>query len=115
MVYINNLKPRKNNLIFNNYFIVNNFQIDFHIVVYYLSKNKCKIILRRLDKEEGWNNNILINIDNEIISVGSCTYNHKIVVQFQWSSQFYCLDLSNRQFVYLILPNARSTLSFLFF
>ena len=62
MVYINNLKPRKNNIILNNYFIVNNFQIDFHIVIYYLSKNKCKIILRRLDKEEGWNNNILINI-----------------------------------------------------
>ena len=79
MVYINNLKPRKNNLIFNNYFIVNNFQIDFHIVIYYLTKNKCKIILRRLDKEEGWNNNILINIDNEIISVGSSIYNHKIV------------------------------------
>ena len=54
MVYISNLKPRKNNLIFNNYFIVNNFQIDFHIVIYYLTKNKCKIILRRLDKEEGW-------------------------------------------------------------
>jgi len=79
MVYINNLKPRKNNIISNNYFIVNNFQIDFHIVVYYLSKNKCKIILRRLDKEEGWNNNILININDEIISVGSSIYNHKIV------------------------------------
>ena len=79
MVYINNLKPRKNNLILNNYFIVNNFQIDFHIVIYYLTKNKCKIILRRLDKEEGWYNNILINIDNEIISVGSSIYNHKIV------------------------------------
>jgi mannosyltransferase OCH1-like enzyme len=79
MVYINNLKPRKNNIISNNYFIVNNFQVDFHNVIYYLSKNKCKIILRRLDKEEGWNNNILINIDNEIISVGSSIYNHKIV------------------------------------
>ena len=79
MVYINNLKPRKNNIISNNYFIVNNFQIDFHNVIYYLSKNKCKIILRRLDKEEGWNTNILINIDNEIISVGSSIYNHKIV------------------------------------
>ena len=35
--------------------------------------------MRRLDKEEGWYNNILINIDNEIISVGSSIYNHKIV------------------------------------
>jgi mannosyltransferase OCH1-like enzyme len=79
MVYINNLKPRKNILIKNNYFITDNFHIDFHIVIYYLTKYKCRIILRRLDKPIGWDNNIVINIDNEKISIGSSIYNHKII------------------------------------
>ena len=81
------LSTRENICIKNNYEIIknNNYNDDFFIVIYYISSNKAKIIIRRLDHEGGWSLNLFIKIYslcnnyNEIISIGSCTKNYKII------------------------------------
>jgi mannosyltransferase OCH1-like enzyme len=72
-------------LIKNNYYVIENPHNDeFHIAIYYISKNKCKIIIRRLDSAE-WGQDLkikIIDIDNinfEKISLGSCNENLKVV------------------------------------
>ena len=81
----NFIYPRNDFLINNKYQIINNENIDLHIVIYYLDENKCKIILRRLDDENGWNNNLKIIIfDNyirEYIHIGSSEINYKILLK----------------------------------
>ena len=69
----------------NNYEIINNSKHeDFYIVIYFINSNKCKIIIRRIDEETGWSNNLelkLYNISNtnyENISCGSSNNNEKI-------------------------------------
>jgi mannosyltransferase OCH1-like enzyme len=56
--------PRKEKLMNNEYLIINekNKDVDFHIVIYYLEDYSIKIIIRRLDSINGWDNdfNILI-------------------------------------------------------
>jgi mannosyltransferase OCH1-like enzyme len=75
----------ENTLVKNNYYITDNiFNDDFSIIIYYLTENKCKIIIRRLD-DYSWGQDLkikLMNIDDtdyEKISVGSCDENFKIV------------------------------------
>jgi mannosyltransferase OCH1-like enzyme len=75
----------ENTLVKNNYYITDNiFNDDFSIIIYYLTDNKCKIIIRRLD-EYSWGQDLkikLMNIDDtdyEKISIGSCDENFKIV------------------------------------
>ena len=57
----------ENILIKNNYYIVdNNSNDDFSIIIYYLEKNKFKIIIKRLDYNN-WGQDLkikLMNIDN---------------------------------------------------
>jgi hypothetical protein len=72
-------------LVKNNYIIINNnFNDDFSIIIYYLTENKCKIIIRRLD-DYSWGQDLkikLMNIDEsdyEKISIGSCDENFKII------------------------------------
>lgn len=72
-------------LIKNNYYITDNPHNDeFHIAIYYVANNKCKIIVRRLDSAE-WGQDlkiIIMDIDNvhfEKISLGSCDENLKVV------------------------------------
>jgi mannosyltransferase OCH1-like enzyme len=81
--------PKRDDIVINNkYEIIKNYEYldDFHIVVYYIEKYKCKIIIRRLDEETGWGLDLLINIYDfynndikEIISIGSSEYNEKII------------------------------------
>ena len=73
----------KDILIKNNYYITDNHSNDeFHIVVYYLEDNKCKIKIRRMECI-GWGQDLKIiikSIDNEnesYISLGSCNQNIK--------------------------------------
>ena len=73
-------------LIKNNYFIVDNkFNDDFHIAIYYLNPNKCKIIIRRVDDSIGWGQDLnikIMDIDNvkyDRISLGSSIDNLKII------------------------------------
>ena len=86
MTIISSLFPRKEILIGNKYSILNNYDYDFHLVIYYISEEKCKLIIRRLDNEKGWGENIDIkieDIDNKknslIYSIGSSQYSTKII------------------------------------
>jgi mannosyltransferase OCH1-like enzyme len=73
-------------LIKNNYNIVeNSCNDDFHLAIYYLKENKCKIIIRRLDGND-WGQDLKISIfdidqekKSEKISIGSSIENLKIL------------------------------------
>jgi mannosyltransferase OCH1-like enzyme len=81
--------PKRNDIfIKNKYEILNNYDSndDFHIVLYFLEKNKCKIIIRRLDEESGWGLNLTIKLYSlndvdiyEKISIGNSENNLKII------------------------------------
>ena len=82
------LPSRKDIFLKNKYNICINYnsEDDFHIAIYFLEKYKCKIIIRRLDCEEGWGLNLHIKIYNlidnnqyELISLGSSEKNEKIL------------------------------------
>jgi mannosyltransferase OCH1-like enzyme len=84
---INKFIPVRDDIpILNKYEIIkiDDYNDDFHIVIYYLNKNKCKIITRRLDKEVGWGMNLLVKIyDKEnnkdiTISIGNSESNCKM-------------------------------------
>jgi mannosyltransferase OCH1-like enzyme len=85
-MYINNLLPR-NDVQINNKNTLHDFGTDdFHYVVYYIDLNKAKVIIRRLDKDTGWANNVTLKIydfidDNKsnLISIGSSNENTKIL------------------------------------
>ena len=50
-------------LILNKYDIIDsNNTRDFHVCIYYIDSNTCNIIIRRLDSESGWDENITIKI-----------------------------------------------------
>ena len=75
-------------LIKNDYILIEKTKkdIDFHILIQYIDENKIKIIIRRLDDENGWTNNIkllLFDINNKnnkyLINVGSSEINYKIL------------------------------------
>lgn len=81
---INNMIPRISDIcIKNNNELINNTNDDFHYVIYFLDKNKIKVIIRRLDSDEGWGVNLSIKIfslngdNDEIISIGSSDKNCK--------------------------------------
>ena len=73
-------------LILNKYHITDNHHKDeFHIAIYYIMNNKCKIIIRRLDCDS-WGQDVKIKIFDindsnlfEKISIGSCDENFKII------------------------------------
>lgn len=88
------LLPRNEYIINNKYNVIQNDHIidyknlDLHIVCYYINDNKIKIIIRRLDDEGGWPDNlkiILYDIDKkfrkEYITIGDSTQNCKILIR----------------------------------
>jgi mannosyltransferase OCH1-like enzyme len=86
MTVLSNLKPRNDRLLKNKYSILKTFHHDFHLVIYYLSEKKCKIILRCLNHIQGWSENIQIEIENLqnkkesiIYSIGSSSFPFKII------------------------------------
>lgn len=79
------IKKRNDNFILNNYEL-QNINHDFNLIIYYLSDNKIKIIIRKFDNENnGWINQIVLKIYSnddtmfEKIILGSCTKNWKII------------------------------------
>jgi len=82
------IHPRKDYfLIKNNFKIINN-NFDLHIVAYKLNNYKIKIIIRRLDEEKGWDDNLkFILYDNEIsnikelITIGASKNNYKYIIK----------------------------------
>jgi mannosyltransferase OCH1-like enzyme len=85
MILIKNVEKRDDYPIFNRYEFINDSNDDMHHVIYYKDENKFQIIVRRLDKDCGWGVNLKIKIyslynnDCEIISIGSCHKNCKIM------------------------------------
>ena len=85
MVKIIDLEPRNISIIKNKYYIENSYNNEFHLVIYYLNKNKIKLIIRNLDNYNGWIYNLSIKIlslsneNYEIISIGSSIFNYKII------------------------------------
>lgn len=86
MTVLSNLKPRNDRLVKNKYSILKSYHHDFHLVIYYLSEKKCKVIIRCLNHTHGWSENIQIEIENLenkkepfLYSIGSSTYPFKIV------------------------------------
>jgi len=57
------IPPRNNYLLKNQYNIYNNhYNLDINVVLYYITDYKCQIIVRRIDEEYGWENEINIII-----------------------------------------------------
>jgi mannosyltransferase OCH1-like enzyme len=83
-----NVISRKISLINNYYEVKKNIDefIDYHIVIYYLNINKIKIIIRRLDKEIGWSNDLKIILfdknkkNKELINIGNSDENYKYII-----------------------------------
>ena len=82
--------PRKDILVKNNYHILKDDHkfIDFHFIIYKINDHKIKIILRRLDEEHGWENDlklILYDINNknrmEMINLGFSKLNYKYLIR----------------------------------
>jgi hypothetical protein len=84
MPIINNIPKRDLLLIHNKYEIINH-NLEFNVVIYFLEKNKCQLIIRKIDNPSGWNMNLFIKIFGiindkfEIISCGSSSKNSKII------------------------------------
>jgi mannosyltransferase OCH1-like enzyme len=80
-----NIQIRKDICIQNKFELIKNcnHNDDFFFVLYFINDYKCKIIIRRLDEESGWELNLLIKLYNEnknqILSVGSSSKNEKII------------------------------------
>ena len=67
-------------LIKNNYEVIkNNKRDEFHVVIYYINENKVEAVVRKLNNEGGWNYDLKIKIDQEMLSIGSCNNNFKIL------------------------------------
>lgn len=84
---IPNYLDEKNYFLIKNNFeeILDEYSDNFKINLYYLDEFLCKIIVRRIDKNEGWGKNLRILLSSldkkssEIISVGSSDYQSKII------------------------------------
>lgn len=62
-----------------------NFQDEFHVVIYYLTDQTSKIIVRRLDQDHGWGLDLKIKIKDvksenwETVTIGSSNNNEVII------------------------------------
>ena len=104
--------PRNYNLI-KNIHECNSNNLDLNIIIYYLSKNKIKIIIRRLDEEIGWNEQISIKLYDinknkyELIECGSCNFIEKkinIITQIKIYKEEYKKTLIPK-FIYQTYEN----------
>jgi mannosyltransferase OCH1-like enzyme len=81
--------PRNEFILLNRYeLLLDDRSIDFHIVLYYIEEYKIKIIIRRLDDESGWQDNLKILVYDsnskslkEIINIGNSDINYKIITK----------------------------------
>ena len=76
------LSPRNDRLIINHYEIVSQgYPDEFHIVVYFVEKNKCKIIVRRMDSEDGWGQDLQVKIGEDIVTIGPSNQNFICIIK----------------------------------
>ena len=72
--------PKRNKFLINNkYELLKKKNDNFHHVVYYINKNKIKIIIRNLNNSYGWDYDLKLKFSNNIISIGSSSENCKII------------------------------------
>lgn len=71
---------KRNKFLINNKFeIIKKNNDNFHVVIYYLDKNKIEIVIRKLNNSYGWNYDLKIKFSNDVLSVGSSNDNCKIL------------------------------------
>ena len=79
------LNPR-NDKIVKNYFYMTNKNIDVNLIIYFINNEKIQIILRNMENENGWNEDLQIilhdinyhlNKKKIIINCGTSIYNYK--------------------------------------
>jgi mannosyltransferase OCH1-like enzyme len=64
-----------------------NFQDEFHVVIFYLTDQTCKIIVRRLDADHGWGLDLKIQIRDvesgkwETVTIGSSDNNNEVIIE----------------------------------
>jgi mannosyltransferase OCH1-like enzyme len=88
---VRNDVPIKNNVI-----ILNN-NLDFHIVIYYLDDYLCKIIIRRLDIYSGWEEDLKIMLDTEVINIGISSDNYLILDNYITTTKLIKENLNYEQ------------------
>jgi glycosyltransferase involved in cell wall biosynthesis len=87
--------------------ILDEYSDNFKINLYYLDEFLCKIIVRRIDKNEGWGKNLRILLNSldkkssEIISIGSSDYQSKIIEIYK-KERTVEVEVSNINSVYYI-------------
>ena len=104
--YIQKYIPPSNLIPIKNKYILekneNDFS-DYHFVIYYLSDNKCHIIIRRLDDIHGWDIPFKIIIDNEeIIEIKSNVENY-LIFDFYTKIKLYKTELDKNQLISKII------------
>lgn len=79
------LEPRNDKIIANNYYITNK-NIDVNVIIYFINSNKLQIILRHMENEDGWNQDLQIVIQDIqynltkkklILNCGTSIHNYK--------------------------------------
>ena len=79
------LNPRNHKILVNNYYITNK-NIDINVIIYFIHSNKLQIILRNMENENGWNEDVQIIIQDVhynlnkkkiILNCGTSVYNYK--------------------------------------
>jgi mannosyltransferase OCH1-like enzyme len=94
--------PRDDILVKNKFKIITENFIDLHLVVYYLDENKCKIIIRRLDSIDGWNENLYLKLDQEIINIGS-SINNNLILEITCNTKLEKLNIKNQEIPKIIV------------
>lgn len=72
--------PKRNKFLVNNkYELLKKKNDNFHHVVYYINKNKIEVIIRNLNNSSGWDYDLKLKFDNNLVSIGSSSENYKII------------------------------------
>ena len=87
MTQLSNYIAARNKILIKNKheLITSSSKDNFHIVMYYVNAHKIEIIIRKLNMDNGWTFDLKVklfnleNNDHQVISVGSCDENYKIL------------------------------------
>jgi len=88
--YISGYIPKRYDIPIKNRYNLNHnksYNDDFHHVIYYINKKRIKIIIRRIDDDRGWNQNLSITLykidsnENQNIDIGKNNENF-IMIEF---------------------------------
>lgn len=73
--------PPRNLFPIKNKFHLEATKYDISVVIYFITKNWCTVVLRRHDADTGWDENLELHIEDEVISIPpSPTYSREITL-----------------------------------